>query len=224
MNHQRIVVWDLPTRIFHWSLAASFIGAYLTAESERWRDTHVVLGYTVLGLIGFRLIWGFVGTRHARFAEFVRGPAAVSRYVSELMRGQAQRFVGHNPAGAVAIVVLLILGIANGVTGWLALEEIGGDWSEEIHEFFGNAMLAVVVIHVVGVIVSGRLHKENLILAMVTGRKQGSSGEGITGSRPVAALLLLAALLGFWAWSYQNPDLFSESGQQNEHQQEDDDD
>ena len=125
-----ILVWDLPTRWFHWLLALSFAGAWLTAESERYSDLHVMLGYTLLGLIAFRLVWGFVGPRYARFADFTYAPATVVRYVKSLFSGQPKHYLGHNPAGAVAIFLLLALGIASGVSGWMTYNEIGGEWLE----------------------------------------------------------------------------------------------
>jgi cytochrome b len=194
----RILVWDLPTRLFHWSLAASFAGAWLTAESERYSDLHVMLGYTLLGLIAFRLVWGFVGSRYARFADFAYSPARVARYVKSLFSRQPEHFLGHNPAGAVAIFLLLALGIAAGVSGWLTYNEIGGEWLEEGHELFANLMLAVVFVHIAGVVVSSWLHRENLARAMVTGYKQGEPDAAIRKQRGIAALLLLAAVAGFW--------------------------
>ena len=104
-----VLVWDAPVRVFHWLLAASFVGAYITAESERWRLVHVTLGYTVGALVVFRLLWGLVGTRHARFSAFVRGPAAVAAYLRSLPGGGGEHPVGHNPAGGWAIVGLLTL-------------------------------------------------------------------------------------------------------------------
>ncbi|MGX2041726.1 cytochrome b/b6 domain-containing protein [Methylocaldum sp. MU1018] len=198
---QRILVWDLPTRIFHWSLAASFAGAFLTAESERWRDVHVVLGYTVLGLIGFRLIWGLLGPRYARFGEFVRGPGKVWRYAKSFVRGRPEHTTGHNPLGAVAILLMLGLGLASGVTGWMTYEEMGGDWLEDLHEAVANGMLATVVLHIAGVILSSVLHRENLALAMVTGRKHGEARDAIPRSKPLLGLLLAVSLLGFWIWA-----------------------
>lgn len=201
---QGILVWDIPTRLFHWLLAASFAGAYITSESERLAAIHVACGYSLLGLIGFRLIYGLVGSRYARFAEFVRGPGAVIGYLKSLLAGRPQRFVGHNPAGAVAIVLLLGLGLATGASGFAMYNELGGpmvkDALEEVHEACANAMLAVVVIHVLGVIASSVLHKENLARAMVTGRKEGSPDEGIEGRRGFFALLLAAAVAAL-AWS-----------------------
>ena len=198
---ERILVWDLPTRVFHWTLALSFAGAFLTGDSERWRDIHVLLGYTVLGLIAFRLVWGFVGTRYARFAEFVRGPAVAIRHLAQLVRGHGGHPVGHNPSGAVAILLLLLLGIASGVSGWAVYEEIGGDWLEELHEYTSDAMLGLVFLHIAGVLTVSYLQRENLIVAMITGRKRGKAHQAISSSHRLVAMLLLTALIGFWVWA-----------------------
>lgn len=198
----RILVWDLPTRLFHWTLALSFAVAYLTGESERWASLHVTAGYTLLGLIGFRLVWGLVGSRYARFAQFVTGFASLRRYVTELARGRPTRYLGHNPAGALAILALLLLGLASGVSGWMLDAKSGGEWLEELHETVSALMLAMVVAHIAGVLISSRLHGENLVRSMITGMKQGEAGQAISGGRPLVAALLLLALAGFWSWSY----------------------
>ncbi|MBK6983016.1 MAG: cytochrome b/b6 domain-containing protein [Betaproteobacteria bacterium] len=166
-----VKVWDIAIRAFHWSIALCFAGAWLTAESERYRDIHVLLGYTVLGLVAFRLLWGVVGTRHARFANFVRGPAAVAHYLRTLLSGRPERHLGHNPAGAVAIVAMLSLAALAGLSGWALYEDLGGEWLEETHEFLAGAMLAAVGVHLAGVAVASWLHRENLVRAMLTGRK-----------------------------------------------------
>ena len=198
----RILVWDIPTRVFHWSLALSFAGAWLTAESERYRDVHVMLGYTLLGLIAFRLVWGLVGTRYARFAEFVRAPSAAIRYLKSLFSRQPEHHVGHNPAGAIAILLLLLLGLATGISGWMTYNELGGEWLEEGHEILASLMLAMVGIHIVGVVAGSLIHRENLARAMVTGYKNGQPGDGIRKKRLVPALMLLTLLAGFWGfWS-----------------------
>lgn len=195
---RKILVWDAPVRVFHWLMVASFAGAWLTAESERWRLMHVTLGYTMAGLVAFRILWGLFGTRHARFASFVRGPAAVANYLRSIVRGRPEHYTGHNPAGALAIVVLLLLAIAITASGWATYNEIGGKWLEEIHEAGASIMLAVVIAHIVGAIVSSWLHRENLIGAMISGRKPGRPEEAARGAwRPLAALLL-AVVLGFW--------------------------
>lgn len=198
--HLRILVWDLPTRVFHWSLAASFAVAFLTAESERYRDIHVLAGYLLLALIGFRLVWGLIGSRHARFASFIRGPAAVLGYLRSLLTAKPEHHVGHNPAGAIAIVLLLALGALTGLTGWLNFNEIGGEVFEELHEGLGHAMLIVVGVHVLGVIVASRLHRENLARAMITGYKRGPREQGIARRHGMIAALLVAAL-GIFGWS-----------------------
>ncbi len=193
-------VWDVPVRVFHWLLVLSFAGAFVTAESERWRLVHVTLGYTVAGLIAFRLIWGLVGTRYARFSSFVRGPAAVLAYLRALLRGNPEHHLGHNPAGGWAIVALLLGCALLTASGWATYNEWGGDWLEELHEGLGNGLLALVGVHVVGVIVSSRLHHENLVRAMFTGRKRAESTQDSVRGWGVLALVLVAAVAGFW-WS-----------------------
>jgi cytochrome b len=175
MNHERILVWDLPTRLFHWLLAGTFAGAWLTAESERWIDVHVTLGTTFAGLIAFRLLWGFVGTRHARFSSFVRGPRGVASYLKSLFTFKPEHHVGHNPAGGWAVLALLGLGIVTAVAGFLAYQDYGGHWLEELHEGAASAMLGLVLFHIAAVAVSSLLHKENLVRAMITGLKRGRS-------------------------------------------------
>lgn len=198
MASRKILVWDLPTRVFHWLLALSFAGAYLTADTERFRDLHVVLGYTMLGLVAFRLLWGLVGTRHARFAAFAFGPRRVVRYLGSLLTPAPEHHVGHNPAGSWAIFALLALALATGASGWATYENLGGDWLEELHEGAASAMLAIVVVHIAGVVVSSVLHRENLARAMLDGRKDGAPGDAIRRRHGLVAAVLLAATLAFW--------------------------
>jgi cytochrome b len=200
---RRTLVWDAPVRVFHWLMVFAFAGAYLTAESERFRLVHVTLGYTMAGLVAFRLAWGLVGTRHARFASFVRGPREIGRYIGSILRGRPEHHAGHNPAGAVAIVALLALTAFVALSGWATYEELGGHWLEETHEAIANAMLAIVGVHIAGVVLGSLVHRENLVAAMVTGRKAAARGEGIRRAwRPVAAMLL-AGVLAFWWTQFQ---------------------
>lgn len=198
-----VLVWDLPVRIFHWLMVLSFAGAWLTAESEQWRLLHVTLGYTMAGLVGFRILWGLLGTRYARFASFVRGPAAIGRYLKSLLRGQPEHHAGHNPAGAVAIVALLLLTLVVTASGWATYQEVGGNWLEEAHEVLASLMLAVVGVHVAGVVLGSWLHRENLVRAMVTGRKPGAPDEGVRSAWRSVGVLMLAAVLGFWWLQWQ---------------------
>lgn len=199
----RILVWDAPLRVFHWLMALCFAGAYITADSEYWRLLHVTLGYTMAGLVVFRLLWGLVGTRYARFSAFVRGPKAVARYAGTLMRGRPEHHAGHNPAGALAIIALLGLALVIGASGWATYNELGGEWLEEAHELAANLMLALVGVHIVAVLLSSWLHRENLVRAMVSGRKPGRPEEGIRHAWRSVAVLMLLAVLGFWWLQWQ---------------------
>lgn len=200
-NVKHILVWDLPTRAFHWLLAASFLGAFLTAESERYRDVHVVLGYTVLGLVAFRFIWGVIGTRYARFKSFPIAPRRVLEYLKSLFTRSPQHHTGHNPAGSIAIYAILALALLAGATGYAAYNEIGGEWLAELHEGVANAMLGLVVIHIGAVALSSLIHRENLLASMLNGYKKGRAGEGIQRKHGFVAAAVLIATVGFWAGS-----------------------
>lgn len=193
-----VLVWDAPVRVFHWLMVVCFVGAYLTSESEVWRLVHVTLGYTMAGLVFFRIVWGFVGTYHARFASFIRGPKAVARYLRTLLSHQPEHHAGHNPAGALAIVGMLSLTAVIAATGWATYNDAAGEWVAELHEVIANGMLALVGLHIAAVVVSGWLHKENLVRSMLTGRKPGSPKHSIRSAWHVVAVLLLSAVLGFW--------------------------
>jgi cytochrome b len=169
----RIKVWDLPLRVFHWLLALSFAGAFVTSEAHAMRDVHVALGYTVAGLLAFRLIWGVAGGRHARFRSFAYGPRAVRTYLRSLLARRPQHFAGHNPAGSWAIYALLALGIAVTATGYAVHVDAGRRWFEELHENVSDIMHAVVFAHLAGVAVASFVHRENLVAAMLTGYKSG---------------------------------------------------
>lgn len=186
-------------RVFHALLAVCFAAAWLTAESDRLAGVHAMLGYTMAGLVGFRVAWGLLGTRHARFRSFVRGPGAVFRYLGSLLRGRPEHHTGHNPAGAVAIILLLLGTLLVALTGWAAWTGRGGEWLEEAHEALAGAMLGLVALHIGAVVVSSWLHRENLATAMVTGRKRGEQSEAVRRAwRPVAALMVGAVVLFWW--------------------------
>ena len=203
MTSERILVWDLPTRLFHWLLAGTFAGAWLTADSERWIDVHVTLGYTFAGLIAFRLLWGFIGTRYARFSSFVTGPGRVLAYLGSILKMKPQHHVGHNPAGGWAVIALLGLGAITALTGFLTYNDYGGHWLEELHEGAASAMLALVFVHIAAVLLSSVLHRENLVRAMMTGLKRGARSQAIPRPQWIAAGALLLAVAGFWSGAFQ---------------------
>lgn len=200
------LVWDLPTRVFHWLLAASFAGAYITSEGERLRDVHMLLGYSAAGLVAFRVLWGIVGTRYARFTSFPLSPRAVLDYLKSLRSFSPRHYFGHNPAGSWAILGMLALIAATGATGWAQAVELGPKWLEDIHEGLANAMLALVIVHIAAVLVSSLLHRENLPRAMLTGYKPGS-GPAAAGSRWLVAAALVAVIGAFWAGAIPAPGL-----------------
>jgi len=182
-NDDRVKVWDPLVRVFHWTLVTAFAVAFLT--EDEWLDLHVLAGYTVLGLVGVRLAWGVVGTRHARFGDFVRGPSVVLGYARDVLRGRARRYLGHNPAGGAMIVALLVFLALTVLTGLFAYgaSELAGPFAgmfgdprwvgplEEAHELLANLTLLLAGVHVAGVVASSLLHRENLVRAMVTGTK-----------------------------------------------------
>ncbi len=167
-----IKVWDLPLRIFHWALAASVLIAWFSANV--YDTVHEIFGYVTLGLISFRLIWGFVGTRYSRFANFAISPHAVLRYMRRLVRVRPGRYIGHNPAGASMTVALLVLLAISTISGWMQITErfFGVTWVEEVHTYSSNLVIILAVVHVLGVFLMCALQKENLVRAMITGRKR----------------------------------------------------
>lgn len=205
MNNQNtIAVWDIFIRIFHWSLVLAFTVAYFTSEEENaW---HIYAGYAVFGLIIFRILWGIIGSRHARFSDFVRSPGNVYRYIRELRAGSAKHYVGHNPLGGWMVMALLSTLLVVTVSGLkvYAIEEGRGplaanpttltlisaahaedddddgkaemesqdeEFWEDIHEGATNFMLVLIALHIAGVVISSKFHRESLVKAMLTGKK-----------------------------------------------------
>ena len=172
----RVRVWDLGVRLFHWSLVAMVAAAWVINSP---RDLHRTLGYIVIGLISFRLIWGLIGTRHARFSDFVPGPRRFLGYLRDMGRGREARYLGHNPAGAAMILALLTTLAAVGATGYMMGMDayFGVEWVERAHKTLVNALLMLVALHVGGVIFSSLRHRENLVLAMITGQKDADEDQ-----------------------------------------------
>lgn len=166
-----VPVWDRFVRVFHWSLVGLIAAAWLTEDAKR---VHIWIGYTVLALVAARLVWGVVGSRHARFADFVAGPARVLGYLRDLVRGQERRYLGHNPAGGAMIVALLATILVTCISGWLMGTDRfwGSELMEGIHETAATLILVLVAAHVAGVVWESLHHGENLVRAMITGRKR----------------------------------------------------
>lgn len=181
----QIRIWDLPVRIFHWTLVASFITAYLTEDD--FMTVHSYAGYTIMALLSFRIIWGIFGSQHARFSDFVSSPSTVLSYLKDIFYHRAKRYLGHNPAGGAMVIALIVSLLLTTVTGLAAYatEENAGplvalmdttpnyifDAVDDVHEFFANFTLALIIFHVIGVVIASLSHKENLVKSMVTGYK-----------------------------------------------------
>lgn len=165
-------VWDPFIRIFHWSLAGLFVVAYATGDEIE--KVHVAAGYAIAGLIVARVAWGFVGPRHARFADFVRPPREVLAYLRDVVLLRAPRYIGHNPAGGAMIIALLATLAATCVTGYMMTTDAywGSRWVEEVHETLAHLAIGLVVAHVLGVLIASFEHRENLVASMITGKKR----------------------------------------------------
>jgi len=170
-----IRVWDPFVRAFHWLLVGGFLANYLELVRPG-RYPHRVIGYAVLGLIAARLLWGFLGPRHARFIDFVRHPSTVWSHLRAIVTNRDGRHLGHNPAGGAMVLALLATTLAAGLTGWLSRTDwfFGAKWMEETHGLLVNAMFALVCLHIIGVLHGCWRHRENLVLSMLTGRKRAN--------------------------------------------------
>jgi len=175
----RVLIWDLLVRCFHWSLVVGFFAAYFTRHNPGpW---HEWIGYAVLTLLPIRLLWGFVGSRYARFAQFVRSPTHTLAYSKLLLAGRQPRYLGHNPLGGWMVLALIGSVLATCITGWLYTTDYfwGLEWMEELHDGFTWLSLMLVGLHITGVIHASRHGKENLPAAMVHGRKRAASGNDV---------------------------------------------
>lgn len=201
-NTKTIKVWDIAVRVFHWSLVTFFIISYLTGDELE--TIHAWSGYVVTALILFRIVWGFIGTKYARFSNFIYSPAEVKAYLKSLLSKSPKHYLGHNPAGGIMVLILLVslsFTVFSGLKAYAVEghgplasvdvsllsaayadedkhdgdkkhEEEEDEFWKEIHEFFSNFTLFMVLIHIAGVVVSSMLHGENLARAMVTGYKE----------------------------------------------------
>ena len=199
--HKKIAVWDIPIRVFHWLLVLCFAGAWLSAESEKYQLIHYAFGYTAGALVIFRIIWGFIGTRYARFYDFIKGPKAILAHFKQTLSGQhSTHYTGHNPAGAWVMVLLMLLMLAIVLTGYWNVKELFGDTAEELHEALANVMLALIGLHITAAIVMSFLENQNLVKAMVTGKKLGNAANGIRSQKVIVGIcLLLSSVTFFWA-------------------------
>lgn len=178
-DKQTVSVWDPIVRLFHWSLVLSFAVAWLSAES--WRDLHEWAGYAAALLISVRILWGFTGSHYARFRQFVRKPASVIAFGRAMLRHQEPRHIGHNPAGGYMILGLLAAMAVTALTGWMYTLDAfwGEEWVEKLHEATATLMLVMVIAHVAGILYTSHQHQENLVKAMISGKKRKAGPDDI---------------------------------------------
>ena len=201
------LIWDFPTRIFHWVLVIAFTAAWVTSENDRFLFHHVFAGYLLIGLLIFRLIWGMFGSRYARFRSFAYDWPSSTAYIKALITGNAARYIGHNPAGSYAIFAILVMILFVTVTGILVLggEEGHGPLkgfvsyelgiqAKEFHEISVNLMLVLIFIHICGVVIESLYHKENLIWSMISGRKATPRSEKDVALYALIAVIMLAII------------------------------
>lgn len=189
-----VKVWDVPLRLSHWLLVIAVALAFLSSEEDSpLNQWHILAGWIVGILVVFRLVWGFVGGEHSRFADFIR-PSRVGDHIVGLFRGRAEPTLGHNPLGGVSVVLLLALAAATVWTG-----AFGGEAREDVHGFIGWTLLAFVGLHIAAVVVMSLLQRENLVAAMITGRKPAAHHAGARDARPpslMGILLVIVVLVG----------------------------
>lgn len=204
-------VYDLPTRIFHWSFAVFFIAAFFIAKTIDDESSlypyHMLLGFTLVFLVLLRTIWGVVGSRWARFASFPLSPVSLLTYFKGIFSSQAERSPGHNPASAWAAIVMMGLTLGLGLTGYLMTQNNENEFLEEVHELLANGFIIVVLAHVAGIILHTIKHRDNIGLSMIHGNKESfDDAVGITKSHRVAGFAFLGLIGAFVFLLNQNYD------------------
>jgi cytochrome b len=208
---RQVLVYDLPTRLFHWLFAGFFITAFAIAnlvddDSTRF-SLHMLAGLGMVFVIALRMIWSLVGTRHARLGDLALNPAQLITYLKGMFSSGSRRWIGHNPASSWAAVTMVGLALGLGVTGYLMATGAGGDWLEEAHELMANAFLVVVLLHIAGVAAHVLRHRDPLQTSMVSGRKQALTNDQVpVRAAPVAGLAFIVLTGVFMGYLLQHYD------------------
>ena len=205
---QRVLVWDLPTRLFHGLLTVGVLCAFAIVQFAGERSSlfpyHAMLGVIVGVMVALRVVWGLIGTRYARFGSFLYSPVSVIEYLKGIFTGEGGRYVGHNPGSGYAILLMLGLTLIVAISGLLMSG--GNETVAEIHAICAYVLIGVVVIHVLGVILHTIRHRENITLSMVTGRKDAEAPDGIPSAAPLAGVVFTLVTILLAAGLYQNYD------------------
>ena len=172
MRPASVKVWDPFVRVFHWALVVAFATAWYSGGI--WDNPHLVAGYIVLALVVARIVWGFIGSRYARFSDFIYGPRVMLRHLADMLRMRAPRYLGHNPIGGAMVITLLATLLVICITGVMMTSDAywGMEWVDNLHATASTFALVLVGLHIGGVIFAGIEHGENLVRAMITGKKR----------------------------------------------------
>ena len=204
----KILVWDLPTRLFHWffafGLTIAFGIAFFVDDDSSLFAAHMIVGIVLSLMVFLRVLWWIVGTKYARFSSFLFTPSTVAAYLRVALMGSGERSVGHNPGSSyvlLAMMGLVVLVIATGL-----LVSSGNEALEELHELSSYALLAAIFAHIAGVIFYTVKQRDNISWSMITGMKEGAPEQSIASSRPVVAALVVVFIGGFSAALFQNYD------------------
>jgi cytochrome b len=229
---QRIRVYDLPTRVFHWLFAGLFGSAFLVAQviddDSSWFSLHMLAGLCMGFLVMLRLLWSLVGTRHARLSDLNLAPSELLAYLKGVFSGRGRQWVGHNPASSWAAVAMIGLTLGLGLTGYLMATGGENGQLEDVHELMANAFLGIVLLHIAGIAVHVLRHRDQLQFAMLSGRKpRRSDDQQPVRPRPVAALgfavftgLFVGYLLQHYDLQARTLDLFGSTMQLGEREHE----
>jgi cytochrome b len=200
MNGGRALIWDLPVRVFHWLFAGGFIAAAVIAlllgEDSPLFPFHAIIGLVLVFLVVFRVIWGFIGSRYARFSALAHSPRSLATYVGSALIGKARRYVGANPGSAYAALAMMLIVIGLGITGFMLGK--GNESVKDLHEILAYSMLVVVGAHLLGIIMHTVRHRENIASSMVHGFQNADASVGIGSPRRFAGAALIVLTIA-WA-------------------------
>lgn len=209
-------VYDLPTRLFHWLFAATFLAAFFVAkfidDDSPAYAYHMLLGLVLVLVVALRVIWGFVGSKYARFSSFSLRPNDLLQYFKQLFIGKTSRTLGHNPASSWAALIMLTLALGLGLTGYLMASSSNKEALEEVHEILANIFIVVALSHIAGVIFHMLRHRDGIALSIVHGKKTAIEGQsGINHSHKGIGLIFLAVVAGFVFYLDRNYDKTTQS-------------
>ncbi|GIL17937.1 MAG: hypothetical protein FMNOHCHN_03609 [Ignavibacteriaceae bacterium] len=194
---KKILVWDLPIRIFHWLFAGLFVGSFaishLVSKHNPLFGLHALFGILLVILVVYRVIWGIFGSEHAKLKHLFFSPAELIAYVKDEIFGPGKKYIGHNPGAAYFTLAILIIPIFSVLTGFNMVSS-GTETLEEVHELLGNGAMVLVGLHVLGILTYTLKHKELISLSMIKGTKMGPESEGLKSSHPIAALVLVVLI------------------------------